>query len=129
MRRAAHYLILGEMVWAGVGCGGIGAAPEAHVADVPSHGPVGKTIKTSAEKFAACGRDSVAVQTGTSETIQLRFTINGQGKVEKAETESMTSPDPDLQTCVLRALKRLQFPVPKDRKSKEINYPLILKPE
>ncbi|MBI3555635.1 MAG: energy transducer TonB [Deltaproteobacteria bacterium] len=120
--------ILG-LIAAGFGCGGVGATPEASLADVPSKGPVGKTIRKNSDKFVACARDSVTVQTGTTQNLTLKFTISGEGQVTKAAVDGMSSPDPDLQGCVVKALKRLRFPVPGDRAPKQLTYPLVLKPE
>jgi hypothetical protein len=114
----------------GVGCGSamIGATPQASIGDMPSKGPVGATMKANSGKFVACARDAVSVQVGTTQQIQLRFTVAPDGHVEKANTESMSSPDPDLRVCVLKALTKIQFPSPADKKPKDIRYPLILKP-
>ena len=97
--------------------------------DMPSKGPVGKTMKANSEKFVACARDAVSVQTGSPQNIQLDFTIDPLGRVQRAEISKMSSPDPDLYDCIRRTLRKIQFPVPNDGKSKKITYPLVLKPE
>lgn len=111
------------------GCGGIQARPDAVVGEMPSKGPVGRTMKANAEKFAACGRDSVTIQTGSPQKLQLNFIVDAEGRVQKPEIVNMSAPDPDLYDCVRRALKRIQFPLPKDGKSQKVTYPLVLKPE
>lgn len=112
----------------GLQCSGIGTSPDATV-DVSSHGNVGKTMARNSVKFEQCGRDSVSVQTGSAQTLELRFTVTPDGQVRNAEVESMSVPDPDLQGCVLTVLKKLKFPPPKDGKPKNISYPLTVKPE
>jgi TonB family protein len=111
------------------GCASIGATPEASVADMPSQGAIGKTMKANSERFAACGRDSVTVQTGSEQNIKLRFTVTPQGVVENAQIEKMSAPDPDLRSCVLHALRKIRFPAPKDGEAKNIVYPITLRPE
>lgn len=112
-----------------MGCGGIQARPDAVVGEMPSQGPVGRTMKANTEKFATCGRDSVTIQTGSPQRMQLNFLVDAEGHVQKPEIANMSAPDPDLYDCVRRALKRIQFPAPKDRKAKKVTYPLVLKPE
>ncbi len=129
MQRYVQGAILTALVATGLSCGGVGATPEASLADVPSKGPVGKTIRRNSDKFVACARDSVTIQTGTTQNLNLKFTVGPDGHVTKASVEGISSPDPDLQGCVVKALKRLTFPAPGDKTAKHINYPLVLKPE
>lgn len=112
-----------------MGCSSVAARPDASVEETPSHGPVGRTFAANSPKFAACGRDSVTIQTGTTQHLKLRFKVDPNGRVESAQIESMSSSDPDLYNCVLRTLKHLQFPKPKDQKEKNLTYPLTIKPE
>lgn len=111
------------------GCGGMQARPEATVGEMPSQGPVGRTMKANSDKFAACGRDSVSIQTGSAQKMQLSFVVDPEGRVQKPNITNMSEPDPDLYDCVRRTLKRIQFPKPKDGKSKPVTYPLSIKPE
>ena len=129
MQRYFRAAIVTALVASGLNCGGVGATPEASLAEVPSKGPVGKTIHKNSDKFVACARDSVTIQTGTTQNLKLKFTITPDGHVTRASVEGISSPDPDLQGCVVKALKRLTFPPPGDKIAKQINYPLVLKPE
>ena len=113
----------------GGGCGGVGATPDAKLGDMPSKGPVGRTIRGSSEKFLACARDSVTVQTESIQEMKLKFTVEADGSVKRAAVIDMSAPDPDLQACVLKTLRKLNFPKPSDGKPKEIKYPLVLKPD
>lgn len=117
--------------WILSGCMGssMGARPGASMASSPSSGPVGKTFQKNASKFERCARDSVTIQTGTSQNLQLEFTVLPDGSVKKPEIVSMSGPDPDLYDCVVGALKRLTFPPPPDGQAKKLQYPLTLKPE
>ena len=126
MRKIAAALVLSTLLPA---CATMGAQPQASLGDVPSKGPVGKTITANSEKFAACARDSVTVQTGLVQTLQLRFMLDEKGDVTRSRIDQMSSPDPDLRTCVLLRLRRIKFPSPGDRKPKDIHYPLVLRPE
>lgn len=129
MKTQLRLCLIAGLAFISLNCGGIGAAPDASVGDTPSKGPVGKTMRTNSEKFIACARDSVTVQTESTQTLELQFTIDARGNVLKAKIDDITTPDPDLSTCVLRVLKNLKFPPPKDGKPKSIHYPLVLKPE
>ncbi|MEW6055211.1 MAG: AgmX/PglI C-terminal domain-containing protein [Bdellovibrionota bacterium] len=112
-----------------LGCAGIGEVPDASMGESPTEGPVGRTMQGNAEKFVSCARDSVSIQTGTTQNIQLKFQIDPEGKVIKAQIDQMSAPDPDLYSCVLKRLKKITFPAPVDRKSRAIRYPLVLRPE
>lgn len=86
-------------------------------------------MRANSEKFLMCARDSVSVQTGSPQKMQLNFTIDAQGRVQKTAISDMSAPDPDLYDCIRKALRKIQFPPPNDGKAKHITYPLVLKPE
>lgn len=117
------------LLFSAAGCGSLGAQPDADVGKMPGDGPVAKTMRANSEKFKVCGRDSVSVQTGTEQKLQLRFWVSPEGSVTKAKVENMKGPDPDLHVCIVRALKKMKFPPPSDGKDTEITYPLTLRPE
>src|SRR5690242_12283857 len=86
------------------GCASVGSAPEASLGEMPSSGPVGRTMQEHSKAFIGCGADSVSVQTGTVQNLQLRFALDKDGRVIKSEIEKMSAPDPDLRACVLGKL-------------------------
>ena len=110
-------------------CGGIGASPDATVTDMPDDGPLGHTMKKHAHDFESCGRDSVSIQTGSTQKLKLRFLVTAEGKASKAKVVGMTDPDPDLQLCLMKVLRKIDFPKPADGQPKPVNYPLTIKPE
>lgn len=101
--------------------------PDASVDSPKGEGPVAKTFRANNEKFAFCARDSVTVQTGSTQNIRLLFTVTPDGSVEKTEIDDMTAPDPELRACVLHHLRAMRFPKPKDGKPKRLAYPLVFK--
>lgn len=112
------------------GCGGIGILPDAKVEKMSSDNEeIGKIIKKHSRKFEACGKDSVSIQTGSTQNLKLKFQIDGDGSIKKALVERMNEPDPDLQVCILRTLKRISFPRPFDGKPQYVSYALTLKSE
>ncbi|HRK01985.1 MAG TPA: tryptophan--tRNA ligase, partial [Oligoflexia bacterium] len=111
------------------GCASVPATPEAQLGPMPTTGPVGSTFSKHGEKFVNCGRDAVTIQTGSTQRIDFRFTILPSGVVAKPRIDGMSSPDPDLHGCLLRALAKVQFPKPKDKKPKEIGYTITIRPE
>lgn len=117
------------LVVTGAGCMGasIGAKPTASLVGSPSKGPVGKTIQKNSAKFERCARDSVTIQTGTAQNLQLQFEVHPDGSVKKPDILSMSAPDPDLYDCVTQALRNIQFPPPPDGQTKKLQYPMILK--
>ena len=110
-------------------CGGIGASPDATVTDMPDEGPLGHTMKRHARDFEACGRDSVSIQTGSTQKVKLKFMVTAEGKAVKPKVLGMGDPDPDFQLCLMKVLKKIDFPKPADGQPKPVNYPLTIKPE
>lgn len=111
------------------GCGSIGASPDAAATDMPSEGPIGKLMNRNSEKFANCGRESIAVQTGSSQKLKLKFTVTSEGRAKNIEILGQSGPDPDLQYCLSKLVKSLQYPLPKSGKDTEVIYPITLRPE
>ena len=113
-----------------LGCGGIGILPDAKVEKMSSNNEeIGKIIKRHTQKFEECGKDSVSIQTGSTQNLKLKFQVDGDGSIKKASVERMNEPDPDLQSCILRTLKRISFPKPLDGKPQYVSYALTLKSE
>lgn len=110
-----------------LGCSSMSAQPDAQVVDMPNQGALGQTMNRNSEEFAKCGRDSVSIQTGSIQKIKLKFNVTPEGKAEKIEVMEMTDPDPDLQICLKRTVKKINFPKPQDGKVKPILYPITLK--
>lgn len=111
-------------------CTSISARPGAVVDDMKSQGPVGKTMKANAEKFAACGRDSISVQTGQEQNLTLRFSLDENGRVKRGIfIDDLKGPDPDLKACLIRALVSIRFPKPEGKKTAQVEYPLRLRAE
>lgn len=111
------------------GCGGIGSTPDAEVTDMPTEGPIGKVMHKNSEKFANCGRDSIAVQTGSIQKLRLKFMVDPEGKAKNVEILGQSGPDPDLQYCLSRIVKATKFPLPKSGNDTQVIYPLTLRPE
>ena len=106
----------------------IGETPDAKfVSPHGSKGAASVTIEKHRDRFVHCGRDSVTIQTGTTQHLELKFTVSEEGSVAKADIVQMSAPDPDLYSCVLHVLKGLEFPKPKSGKPAQVSYPLILK--
>ncbi len=119
-------IILGSIILQN-GCSSMGAQPDAQATDMPNEGILGSTMNHHAEDFAYCGRDSVTIQTGSIQKVKLKFNVTPEGKAEKIEVLDMSDPDPDLQLCLKRAVKKINFPKPKDGKLKPVLYPVTLK--
>ncbi len=109
------------------GCANIGASPDAAATDMPSEGPLGRTMNRHSEDFARCGRDSVSVQTGAVQRVKLKFTVTPEGRASKPEVLGMSDPDPDLHYCLLKALGRIDFPKPKNGQAKSVLYPITIR--
>ncbi len=127
----SYRYFIGALILTGVilqyGCSSMGAQPDAQATDMPDQGALGHTMNLHSEDFAYCGRDSVSIQTGSIQKIKLKFQVSPDGKADKIEVQNMSDPDPDLQVCLKRAVKKINFPKPKDGQAKPVLYPITLK--
>lgn len=98
---------------------------EAHLKRPQGKGPVSDTIRQNQSKFDACIAESVSLNGGENIQLILTFTVSAQGRVVNPEIERMSTPDPDFGDCIIRKLRRIEFPKPNDGKPREIRYPLI----
>jgi hypothetical protein len=121
------FLLLLSVHFIGCASFGGGESPDAILVEDKGKGAVSKTFRTHSEKLANCARDSITVQTGTTQEIQLAFDVTAEGKVSHPEILSMSAPDPDLRECVLRTLRKISFPKPKDGQVQKIRHPITLK--
>ncbi|MGE4232830.1 MAG: hypothetical protein AB7F43_05810 [Bacteriovoracia bacterium] len=114
-------------------CGLIAAKPTAYAESgdlVSKSGPVAKTMRKHHAEFADCGRDSISIQTGQEQRLELKFRVGPEGKVLRGIwVEKMVGPDPDLKICLIKVLKKIEFPPPSDGQTKLITYPITLKAE
>lgn len=84
-------------------------------------------MQKNSEQFANCARDSITVQTGSTLKLRLKFTVTPEGRAMNPQILNLREPDPDLRLCLIRVIKRIEFPKPADKQPKEINYPITLK--
>jgi TonB family protein len=59
--------------------------------------------------------------------VSLRFVISHSGSVVSAKVQSSTLGQPDVESCVLRAIKRITFPPPAGGGVVIVTYPFQFK--
>jgi hypothetical protein len=105
------------------GCATMGT--EAHMQKPQGHGPISDTLNKHRDDFDACIPQSYALNSGESMRLIVTFTLDDEGAVKNPDVESMSGPDPEFRTCVIRKLKKIPFPPPLSGKSQAVRYPLI----
>lgn len=88
-------------------------------------GPVSTTVRNQSSQLEKCMNESISLNSGEPMQMILTFVINPNGKPSKIDVEKMSSPDPDFAECIVRKMKKLQFPEPEDGKEHAVRYPLI----
>ncbi len=84
---------------------------------------VQKTVRGSNGKFLACYKKMPPVAGGV--TVGTSFTIESSGSVSSARVSNPGGTTPEVQGCIVSALKALNFPKFKDPQM-VVNYPLRL---
>ncbi len=57
--------------------------------------------------------------------VVVKFTINAKGRVTKYSIESSTLNNEEVEGCVLRVIRRLRFPPPKEGGEVTVSYPIV----
>lgn len=97
-----------------------------------TNGPVYKTLVQNKSKFERCAKESISVQTGARQQIEVVFTIEfadstAFGRVNFVQITQMKAPDPDLYDCVIAQIKTLQFPPAKAKVKKvQISHSIFM---
>lgn len=60
--------------------------------------------------------------------VKVSLTIDATGKVPKSIVKSATVSDPNVGTCIAKAVKRWKFPKPRGGAKVEVTYPFVLTP-
>jgi len=86
-----------------------------------------KVIADSKNKVRYCYEKALTRQPNLEGRIDLKFIINANGKVVKAQVESSTLGNVEVEKCILRAIKAMRFPKPAGGGIVEVRYPFIFK--
>ncbi len=79
------------------------------------HAAIRKALRGAQPKFDACLNNANARGAQLHGTLALAFLVGGDGKVVSAWTDESVSTitDPAFTCCVVRAVERVVFPLPK----------------
>lgn len=105
------------------GCASLGT--DAHIKDPTAKGPISETIRNNKSHLNQCIPQSISLNGGETLELVLIFNILPSGKVQNAEIEKISAPDPDFAECIVKKMNRMQFPKPSDQNTHKIRYPLI----
>lgn len=95
--------------------------------DQPTVGPdpVESALLARKSDFRACWENEVKNQSPrASGKVDTTFTIESDGKVRNASIEKTSLNLPATESCILRVIKEIQFPLPTPGSTVKVNYPL-----
>ena len=95
--------------------------------DHPTVGPdpVETALLTRKADFRACWENEVKNQSPrASGKVDTTFTIESDGRVKDASIQKTTLNLPVTESCILRVIKEIQFPIPTAGATVKVNYPL-----
>ena len=87
------------------------------------------TIDINNDAVDACYKKTLKKNPKARGTVVMSWTINPSGDTSNAKIESSDIKDPDLQSCLTKAITGLSFPRPRLGKTKNVtNYAFDLRP-
>jgi TonB family protein len=73
-----------------------------------------------------CWESALKLNPTTAPSLTVRFVIDPTGHVASVEPLSTNARDPEVDRCVLRAVKALVFPAPEGPGYVTVTYPFII---
>ena len=125
-------------ITAGAGADEGTAAPPVAAAPAPqprkieaslSREEIGGVVRASYADIKACYERSSAMEEERSGSVQLAFTIGGDGRVHRVEVDRDTLGDATVTTCVVDIAAGWRFPLPRGGGKVLVTYPFIFSPD
>jgi TonB family protein len=87
-------------------------------------------IQNNRDRFRACYEASLGAHPGLKGTAVLRFVLTPDGTVKEAALDKTSDlVEPELEKCMVRALKALSFPPSKRGMESTVRYPFTFTPK
>ncbi|MEW5855546.1 MAG: TonB family protein [Myxococcota bacterium] len=86
---------------------------------------IGRVIRRYLSQIKYCYEKELTRNPNLAGKIVVSFTIGGTGKVTEADVAETSLNDPTVEDCVLKIIKRIQFPQPKGGGIVLVTYPFI----
>jgi len=87
-------------------------------------------IGSNRDKFRACYEQALAKHSGIKGRVTLAFVLDPKGNVKEAHIDKDASDivEPDLETCMVAAIKSLGFPPSRRGMDSNVRYPFTFNP-
>lgn len=79
-------------------------------------------------KVKSCYEQRLAASPTLAGRVAVKFIISGTGQVQLAAVAETTIEDPEMESCVVEAVKRIKFPQPEGGGIVIVTYPFEFKP-
>lgn len=121
----------GTSAYGGVGMGGKGSvlieqggAEEAFEGSIDREA-VRRVIRSILSQIKSCYERRLRSDSGLEGKVVIRFVIEEQGRVRRAETKSSTLNDREVESCVAMRIREQRFPDPPAGTIAEVDYPFV----
>lgn len=121
----------GTSAYGGIGSGGKGSvAIDAGGSEEVFEGSIDReavrrVIRSILSQIKSCYERRLRNNSGLEGKVVIRFVIEEQGRVRRAETKSSTLSDRDVEACVAMRIREQRFPDPPAGTIAEVDYPFV----
>ena len=85
-----------------------------------------RIVRAHINEIRYCYNQSLVRDPTSEGRLVIRFTVDATGAVASALVQESTMKDPDVGTCVARAIRRWRFPSPPSGDLVQVDYPFVL---
>ena len=110
------------------GLGNIALAEEVIIEGGLSHAVIQATIEKNLPQVRACYEAGLQKWPGLAGTVLTKFEIGYSGKLNYSKISRSTLDNSQVENCIIRNMKKWQFPGPEGGVSVKVNYPFLLRP-
>lgn len=121
----------GTSAYGGIGSGGKGSvAIDAGGSEEVFEGSIDReavrrVIRSILSQIKSCYERRLRNNSGLEGKVVIRFVIEEQGRVRRADTKSSTLNDRDVEACVAMRIREQRFPDPPAGTIAEVDYPFV----
>ena len=110
------------------GLGNIALAEEVVIEGGLSQAVIQATIEKNLPQVRACYEDGLQKWPGLAGTVFTKFEIGYSGKLNYSKISRSTLDNSQVENCIVRNMKKWQFPSPEGGVKVKVNYPFLLRP-
>ena len=110
------------------GLGSIALAEEVIIEGGLSQAVIQATIEKNLPQVRACYEAGLQKWPGLAGTVSTKFEIGSTGRLNYSKISRSTLDNSQVENCIIRNMKKWQFPGPEGGVSVKVNYPFLLRP-